>query len=124
LITQHADDRDAARDCRLEVEVDALGFGDLDQLVAARGEERLISSDDRLPALKGVAHVAVRRIDPTHHLDDDIHVRIVYDRKRVVRQQVHRHVRAALFARIARSDPPHFDLAAEAAFEARCILCE
>src|SRR5262249_9555847 len=76
-LAQRADDRDAAADGGLVVDVDAALLGEAEELVAVHGEEELVGGDHVPAALDGARDVAPRRVLAADELDHHLHRRVV-----------------------------------------------
>ena len=73
-LAQRPDDRDGAGHRRLVEQVHARRGGDLGQLGAGDGQERLVGGDHRLAVAQGRLDQLVGRVQPTDDLDHDVDV--------------------------------------------------
>jgi hypothetical protein len=121
-LAQHADDGDAAGHGRLVVEVHALLFGEVPDLGAALGEQRLVGGDHVLAGQDGGAHHLVGALDAAHDLDDDLDLGVVHELHRVRGELLPRHQLAAHGGDVAHGDAAHVERHAEAALDGRGVL--
>jgi hypothetical protein len=114
-LLQRVDERDAAADRRLVVQVHPGRVGCVEQLLPERGEQLLVGGHDALAVGDRVQEQTSGRLDASHHLHDDVHVGIGHDRARVGRQQDLGACRdVAFLAQVADGDGDQVDLGADA----------
>ena len=85
-LSNHADHGDGASHGGLEIQIAAIGRGEVEQSRAALGEQRLVRGDDVLLRLQRRPHQALSNVDAADELDDDIDVVPLGELKRVVEQ--------------------------------------
>jgi hypothetical protein len=71
-LAQRLDDRDAAGDCRLEGDHDALLHGGGENLVAMHGQQRLVRRDHMLAVGDGLEHQFLGNAVAADQFDDDV----------------------------------------------------
>ena len=72
-------DRDAARDGRLEEQVEPRRVGRLEQLAPLVREQLLVGGDHPLAVREGPEQQLLRRLDAAEDLDDDVDPGVVDD---------------------------------------------
>ena len=122
--SDHSQDRDAAGNRGLIVEVYALPFGELEQLVPVLRDQRFVGRHHMLAAFDGTADDLERRVDPPHHLDHNIDIRIADGRGRVESKLRLRNQVASTLAGAASNHAGHRDRGAEATFDGRCVVSQ
>ena len=85
-LAQHLDDGNRRADGRLEAQLHAGVGRDREEVGALARDELLVRGHDRLAGAEQLADVAARRLEPAHHLGDDVDRRVVADRREVGRQ--------------------------------------
>ena len=103
-LAQRANDGHAAADGGFVIEVDATLLGGGEQLLAVRGEQRLVGGDDVLAACDGVEHVGARRLLAADELEDDVDLGIGDHRLRIGGDQRGRDVDEARLLGLAHGD--------------------
>ena len=109
-LAQRPHERDAARDRRLEQEVDPGGLGRVEQLLAEVREQLLVRGDDRLARLQRGEDEPTGRLDPTDHLDDDVDGRVGHHRVGIVREQTRSEIEIALLGDVVHGDLADLEL--------------
>jgi hypothetical protein len=100
-LAQDLHDRHGPADGRLEAQLDARFGRDGEEIRTFAGYELLVGGDDRLAGVQEVADVAAGRLDPAHHLGDDVDARVVAQRGEVVCEHALARREAAFLRRIA-----------------------
>ena len=74
---------------------------DGEEIRALARHELLVRRDDRLARAQKLSNVAAGRVDPAHHLGDDVDARVVTERREIVGEHPLVRREAALLRRIA-----------------------
>ena len=85
-LAQHLDDGDRRAHGCLEAQLHAGLRRGREEVGALARDELLVRGHDRLAGAEQLADVAARRLEPAHHLRDDVDRRVVADRREVGRQ--------------------------------------
>ena len=114
-LAQRLDDRNAAADRGLEIERDALAFGERGELLTVAREQRLVGGDHRLAGSERGLHRALGRIaGAADQLDEHVDRRIARQRHRIGEPAKFLQIDVALLAARARADRNDLDGAAAA----------
>ena len=110
-----ADQRDAAADRGLEVDVDVLLGGQAQQLRAVVGHHDLVGRHHVLAGPDRPLEIRMHRLVAARHLDEDLDRRIVEEHVGLVREQIAVDLHGARLSQVANEHSPQAQLDASAA---------
>ena len=85
-LAQHLHDRYRRTDGRLEAQLDPGVRREREELCPLASHELLVGGHHGLTGAEQLAHVAAGRLEPAHHLGDDVDARVVAQLREIVRQ--------------------------------------
>ena len=123
-LLERPDQRDPSAHRRLEVQVEPLGVGRVEELAPARREQFLVGRDDGLVAFERGQDQGPCGFEPTDQLADDVDVGIVDHGHRVLDERRRREPDVPGLRGVADGHPAHLEPAPRAALDVVAVAFE